>query len=62
MREPVVAADGHTYERDALERWFAMAPAGGPVRSPMTGLALRHRELTPNLALRSLIAEQMRAY
>jgi hypothetical protein len=59
MREPVVAADGHTYERAALERWLALAPAGAPARSPMTGLPLAHPHVSPNFALRSLIAERL---
>ena len=60
MREPVVAADGHSYEREALERWLALAPPGAAPRSPMTGLPLAHPHLSPNFALRSLIADARR--
>ncbi len=59
MRDPVVAADGHTYERAALEQWLALAPPGGLGRSPMTGLPLAHAHVCPNFALRSLIAERL---
>ena len=46
MRDPVVAGDGFTYERDALERWLA---ARGAV-SPVTGAPLPHPNITPNQA------------
>jgi hypothetical protein len=32
MRDPVTAADGHSYERREIELWFA----GGHVKSPLT--------------------------
>jgi hypothetical protein len=51
MSEPVLAADGHTYERQAIERWLQMHNT-----SPMTGAPLAHRYLTENFALRHLIA------
>jgi len=51
MNEPVLAADGHTYERQAIERWLQMHNT-----SPMTGAPLAHRYLTENFALRHLIA------
>jgi len=51
MCEPVLAADGHTYERQAIERWLQMHNT-----SPMTGAPLAHRYLTENFALRHLIA------
>lgn len=51
MREPVIAADGHTYEKTAMERWLA----GGHRTSPKTNLPLAHTTLTPNRALRSAI-------
>ena len=46
MRDPVVAGDGFTYERDALERWLT---ARGAV-SPVTGAPLPHPNITPNQA------------
>jgi hypothetical protein len=36
MRNPVVASDGYTYERAAIERWMASSGA----RSPITGAPL----------------------
>ena len=43
MEDPVVCADGHSYERGSIERWLA---AHGT--SPLTGRALPHKALTPN--------------
>jgi hypothetical protein len=53
MEDPVVVADGHSYERRAIEAWFAR----GHRRSPRTNLPLPHPVLVPNHALRGLIAE-----
>jgi len=50
MVEPVLAADGHTYERQAIEKWLQTHNT-----SPMTGAPLPHRYLTENFALRHLI-------
>ena len=47
MREPVIAADGHTYERASIAAWLAKNNT-----SPNTGAALRHKELTPNHSTR----------
>ena len=49
--DPVVAADGHSYERSGIQRWFAE----GKRSSPMTGLQLDHLFLTPNYNLKSQI-------
>ena len=49
--DPVVAADGESYERSALEAWLADK---GPV-SPATGAPLEHTMLLPNHALRSTL-------
>ncbi len=48
MRDPVVAADGHTYERAGAERWFARHGAV----SMVTGAPLPHTHLVPNQASR----------
>ncbi|KAF0928612.1 hypothetical protein E2562_006053 [Oryza meyeriana var. granulata] len=50
MREPCIAADGFTYEAEAIINWFDE----GHEVSPMTKQPLVHRELIPNFALRSL--------
>ena len=51
MVEPVVAADGVTYERWAIEKWMAQHGAA----SPVTPLDLAHSHLVPNTALARLI-------
>ncbi|KAL6634888.1 hypothetical protein ACP70R_027559 [Stipagrostis hirtigluma subsp. patula] len=53
MSDPHVAADGFTYEAEAIRGWLD----SGRDTSPMTNLKLEHRELTPNRALRSAILE-----
>ena len=53
MEEPVITADGHTYDRAAITAWFSR----GNHTSPLTNLPLRHRELTPNHALKASIDE-----
>ncbi|KAF7140901.1 hypothetical protein RHSIM_Rhsim06G0041300 [Rhododendron simsii] len=53
MRDPHVAADGYTYELEALTEWLD----GGHNTSPMTNLQLPHCNVVPNHALRSAIQE-----
>lgn len=53
MQDPVMAADGHSYERVAIERWFAE----GSMLSPQTGLPLATTVLIPNHSLRQAIDE-----
>lgn len=52
MTDPVVAADGYTYERSAIELWL-----GKRRTSPLTNLPLPSGSLTPNHALRSAVRE-----
>ncbi|CAA7403372.1 unnamed protein product [Spirodela intermedia] len=54
MRDPQVAADGFTYEGEAVRGWFESKNT-----SPMTNLVLPHTQLIPNLTLRSAIQEWM---
>ena len=49
MEDPVVAADGHSYEREAIETWFR-----GHNTSPMTNQVIP-LTLLPNVTLRKLI-------
>ena len=49
MREPVLAADGHTYERAAIEEWFANHST-----SPLTGEELDDTRVMPNHAVRAI--------
>lgn len=48
--DPVIAADGFTYERRAIEDWLSRKGT-----SPMTNLPLAHLVLTPNLAIRKAV-------
>ena len=50
MVDPVVAADGHTYEREALARWLSEKNS-----SPLTGQPMGTR-MVPNHAVKSMIA------
>jgi len=54
MRDPVVAADGHSYERAAITRYF-QSPQGN--RSPSTGAPLASQNLFSNHALKVMIDE-----
>ncbi|XP_010556543.1 PREDICTED: putative U-box domain-containing protein 55 isoform X1 [Tarenaya hassleriana] len=58
MREPHVAADGFTYEAEALREWLN----NGHETSPMTNLKLTHKNLVPNHALRSAIQEWLQRH
>jgi len=51
MNDPVIADDGHSYERIAVEYWFVM----GRFTSPMTNEPLSSIKLIPNHALRKSI-------
>ena len=53
MRDPVITADGQTYERAEIESWFAL----GKRTSPLTGAELPSTHVTPNIALRHAIQE-----
>jgi len=50
MKDPVIAADGHTYERLAIEIWLKKHDT-----SPLTNLRLPHKHLVPNYALKALL-------
>lgn len=52
MIDPVVAADGHTYERSAIARWLTTSN-----KSPMTGSILPHKDLVTNYGLMSTVQE-----
>ncbi|XP_048321186.2 U-box domain-containing protein 33 isoform X2 [Ziziphus jujuba] len=58
MQEPHVAADGFTYEAEALRGWLD----SGHDTSPMTNLKLEHFSLVPNHALRSAIQEWLQQH
>lgn len=52
MQDPVLAADGYSYERLAIEQWLMNHDT-----SPMTNARLPNKNLIPNHALRSSIME-----
>jgi hypothetical protein len=54
--DPVIAADGHSYERSAIEAWLQHHNT-----SPLTNLPLPHKHLVPNRAIKSAIASIMAA-
>ena len=55
MQDPVLAADGFTYERTGIEQWLLNGDY-----SPKTGEPLQHKGLTPNRVLRTLIRDFMK--
>ncbi|CAI5949382.1 unnamed protein product [Closterium sp. NIES-65] len=52
MVNPVLAADGHTYEKEAIESWLESSD-----RSPMTNEQLPSKDLVPNHAVRAMIKD-----
>mmetsp|Transcript_12578 Transcript_12578/g.18999 ORF Transcript_12578/g.18999 Transcript_12578/m.18999 type:complete len:443 (-) Transcript_12578:295-1623(-) len=52
MQDPVIAQDGHTYERTAIEAWLTT----GNGTSPMTNQPLTSGTLLPNFNLKSQIS------
>lgn len=52
LREPVVAFDGHTYEKSSIEKWIKSRSI-----SPMTGEEMKDKNLLPNLNLKKLIKD-----
>lgn len=58
MIDPVIATDGHSYERKAITEYFDMCTRlGKPFISPKTNLPLDHHHLTTNQALKALIQD-----
>nr|XP_043618769.1 U-box domain-containing protein 33-like [Erigeron canadensis] len=53
MHDPQLAADGFTYEGEALRAWLK----NGRETSPMTNLKLSHLDLTPNHSIRAAIQD-----
>lgn len=51
MTDPHIAADGYTYEEEAIRGWFK----SGHSTSPMTNLELEHCNLVPSYALQYAI-------
>ena len=55
MSDPVKTIDNHTYDRSSIERWFQAHDT-----SPLTGLHLSSKSLTPNDVLKNQIEEYTR--
>ncbi|KAH7851594.1 hypothetical protein Vadar_013895 [Vaccinium darrowii] len=55
MKNPHIAADGFSYELEAIEGWLKTHDT-----SPVTNLKLKHKLLTPNQILHSLIHDWRR--
>ena len=53
MTDPVIAADGHSYERGAISKWFDQ----GHDTSPVTGAQLASLALVSNHALKAAIQD-----
>jgi len=53
FRDPVMCADGHTYEREAIRDWFNL----GHTTSPLTNNSLEHLNLVSNHSLRGAVEE-----
>ena len=51
MVNPVMTADGFSYEKSAILKWIQT----GRMESPLTGLKLDHDVLTPNHSLRAIV-------
>ncbi|NXQ70206.1 WSDU1 protein, partial [Quiscalus mexicanus] len=51
MKDPVIATDGYSYEREAMENWISNRRS-----SPMTNLPLQSLMLTPNRTLKMAIS------
>ena len=53
MVDPCIAADGHSYERTAIEAWLQHHSV-----SPVSGLELLHKRVVPNHIVKSVISMQ----
>ena len=54
MKDPVIAADGHSYEKESIELFLKNA-----LISPITKSPFAHTHLTPNHALKKSIDEAL---
>jgi hypothetical protein len=65
VNDPVVARDGHTYERVAIEDWFERVGQGpnAAVRSPIRDdLMMENLTLVSNSSLRTMARDYARAH
>ena len=54
MRDFVIAANVHAYERHAMQEWLSHQTS-----SPVTGLQLSHKRLIGNGLIKSVIVSQL---
>ena len=54
MEEPVILADGHSYERWGAEEWLKCCG-----KSAVLGTPLQHKRVTPNHALTRVMQDIM---
>jgi len=54
FKDPVMASDGHLYERVSIQAWFRMKE--GFPRSPMTNLVLPNKNVVPCFVVREIVA------
>nr|KAF6498564.1 WD repeat, sterile alpha motif and U-box domain containing 1 [Rousettus aegyptiacus] len=58
MQDPVIASDGYSYEKEAIENWISKKKR----TSPMTNLVLPSTVLTPNRTLKMAINRWLETY
>ena len=57
MKEAVICADGFSYEKQAIEKWFSEKDT-----SPMTNLRLEHKRILDNKTLQAVINDWIVLY
>ena len=55
--DPVIASDGHTYERENIEGWFLKSD-----KSPMSGSLVYSKELYTNYLMKLIIKNCKKVY
>ena len=51
MENPVTNVHGHTFDRDAIMKWYAL----GSRRNPLTNMKMNTLDLAPNMQLKKKI-------
>jgi len=59
MRNPVLTADGSTYEHDAIFQWLWVSNRS---TDPLSGLTLKNKKLVPNKVLREQLTTLVKEY
>lgn len=57
MVNPVIASDGHTYERSAIQEYLMQHRA-----SPVIGVTLKNKNLVPNVVIKMAIAQMLQSF